>query len=78
MRTYLTKQQIIDTLQSMPDIPVIVVADTDQIRCYRPEKIEIVKARPEDYSKDGSQWTDLDYIGNHQHPLLQDVILITY
>jgi hypothetical protein len=41
MKTFLTRQQIIDTLSSLPDLPVVIERDTDQLMSTKIESIEI-------------------------------------
>ena len=70
MRKYLTKQEIIEKLQSLPDLPVVRELDCDSIRAEGISAITVRKAiRQPQY---GNRYTDLTDEGGIE----EDVIWI--
>ncbi len=54
MKTFLTRQQIIDTLSSLPDLPVVIERDTDQLMSTKIESIEMREVvKGDDYNRQG-------------------------
>jgi hypothetical protein len=71
MLKFLSKQEIIEKLQSLPDLPVVIERDTDVVRSTVITKIEVVKA----YQYKHNPEVYVDY--NEKDQILQDVIWIS-
>ena len=62
MPKFLTKQEIIEKLQSLPDLPVVIERDCDVLRSTRITKIEVVEA-----SKGQTEHGEYNDWGTHEY-----------
>lgn len=76
MEKFLTKQEIIDKLNSLPDLPVVYQLDCDDLRNSGVTQIEVIEAVL--YDENRMEFHKIDeYLQEEQRQKAQKIILIS-
>jgi hypothetical protein len=58
MNKFLSRQEIIEKLQSLPDLPIVIMRDSDVLRSTGITRIEIVESAKGSHYKDQGEYYD--------------------